>query len=379
MKNSNKIYHLLILILFLTLILKLIFSLFLKKEYQMEIKKFYPEIYIKENNKYNGSLKIKEIVESGIIYTNYYIDKKGEIKGNNRKIFSESQGLVMEYAIYMRDKELFDKSYNFLKNKMLLKNNLFSWEYDEKYNKKSKSSATIDDLRIFRNLVYANSLWNGYEEDIRKLEKGIRKIYKNGYLVDFTENGKTTKDVSVFYIDTIALKMLEIMEPSIYSGGLKKQKELIEEAKISEEIPLYYEKCILNRDGCLLEKSKNISMLNSLIIIYNKKLMNLNIDNEVKYLKEILERDGAIYSYYELDGSVARKIESTAIYSYLKKISELQGDKELLNKIKAKLDEIIGTKGLPISNDELNRELIYSFDLLTFLIAQNMEGKDENN
>ncbi len=89
-----------------------------------------------------------DFLKNGGMVTEFYVNN-----GGNDIVLSESQGLLMEIAVYTRDKELFDLSYNFLKERMRLKSGLFSWKLNLKTNEISPSNATIDDLRIYRNLM----------------------------------------------------------------------------------------------------------------------------------------------------------------------------------------------------------------------------------
>lgn len=341
----------------------LIFSGCGKEEKVEIIKVDVPKYTVNKGVFFENTVVINDLVERGSIDTNYFFINN-KIKTDNR-VLSETQGLIMEYAVYIRNKELFEKSFQYLKLNMTLKNGLFSWEYNNKDEKKSNSSATIDDLRVLKSLVYANSLWGEYEADIRQLEKGIRNLEKKGYLTDFLDRSGVSKEVSTHYVDIVAISMLAQMNKR-YEEVLKKSIELLRESRIKTEnnLPLYYE--IYNVKNKSFEKIKEINMLTYLIVIENRKAAGLNIEEDLKFLKVIFQRDGGLYSKYDLLGNPTSKIKSTAIYAYLKKIFLKEKDSDFIKKIDQEIKVLLNGNMLPISQGEGK---LYSFDLLILLLS----------
>lgn len=360
LKNNN---------LFIVLMLGiLIFSGCEKEENINIIKVEVPKYTVNKEIFFGNTAVINDLVENGSIDTNYFLINN-KMKTDNR-VLSETQGLIMEYAVYTRNKELFEKSFQYLKLNMTLKNGLFSWEYNSKDEKKSDSSATIDDLRVLKSLVYANSIWGEYETDIRQLEKGIRNLEKKGYLTDFLDRSGVSKEVSTHYVDIVAISMLAQMNKR-YEKILKKSIELLRESriKIGNNLPLYYE--IYDVKNKSFEKIKEINMLTYLIVIENRKAAGLNIVEDLKFLKTIFQRDGGLYSKYDLSGNPTSKIKSTAIYSYLKRIFLKEKDSDFIKKIDQEIKVLLNEDMLPVSQGEGK---LYSFDLLTLLLS-NLEEK----
>ena len=347
----------------------LIFSGCGKEEKVEIIKVDVPKYTVNKGVFFENTVVINDLVERGSIDTNYFFINN-KIKTDNR-VLSETQGLIMEYAVYIRNKELFEKSFQYLKLNMTLKNGLFSWEYNNKDEKKSNSSATIDDLRVLKSLVYANSLWGEYEADIRQLEKGIRNLEKKGYLTDFLDRSGVSKEVSTHYVDIVAISMLAQMNKR-YEEVLKKSIKLLRESRIKTEnnLPLYYE--IYNVKNKSFEKIKEINMLTYLIVIENRKAAGLNIEEDLKFLKVIFQRDGGLYSKYDLLGNPTSKIKSTAIYAYLKKIFLKEKDSNFIKKIDQEIKVLLNENMLPVSQGEGK---LYSFDLLILLLSD-LEEKE---
>lgn len=347
----------------------LLFSSCGKEEKVNIIKVEVPKYSIDKGIFFENTLVINNLVENGSIDTNYFLGN-AKVETDNR-VLSETQGLIMEYAVYTRNKELFEKSLHYLKLNMKLNNGLFSWEYNSKDNKKSNSSATIDDLRILKALVYANSLWGEYEVDIRQLEKGIRNLEKKGYLTDFLDKSGVSNEVSSHYIDIVSISMLSQMNKR-YEDVLKNSIELLRKNRIKTEnnLPLCYE--MYNVKSKKFEKIKEINILTYLMIIDNKRAAGLNVKEDLKFLKTIFQRDGGLYSKYDLLGNPTSKIKSTAIYAYLKIIFLKEKDNDFIKKIDQEIKVLLNENMLPVSQGEGK---LYSFDLLILLLSD-LEEKE---
>ncbi|WDC85191.1 hypothetical protein PL321_06910 [Caloramator sp. mosi_1] len=107
--------------------------------------------------------------EYGGVYTNY----KNEF--GSRDVLSESEGLAMLYYLYIKDEEGYRRHVEFVKERMMLKNNLVSWRVGEDY--KYSSSASIDDLRIVRALIIGYGVFG--DKEYYNLAKRIIGAVKN--------------------------------------------------------------------------------------------------------------------------------------------------------------------------------------------------------
>lgn len=120
-------------------------------------------------------VKEKLTGEDNGIYTNYVNDESiGDItKGHS--VLSESEGLILLYNLERNNREEFDKNLEYIKNNMLMENNLLSWRVER--GEKSNTSATIDDLRVIKSLLLADEKWNSieYRKLALKIASGIRK------------------------------------------------------------------------------------------------------------------------------------------------------------------------------------------------------------
>ncbi|MGL4848719.1 MAG: glycosyl hydrolase family 8, partial [Clostridium sp.] len=177
--------------------------------------------------------------ENGGIKTNYLNEKnEGDItKGDS--VLSESEGLMLLYYIERNDEEGFNKTFQYIKENMLLENGLISWRIDG--NEKSKVSATIDELRIIKALIIAGEKWGSVKDRYYAIEiaNGLYKNLKEGnLLVDFNDGTGNSDKVTLCYIDLLALKYLTNIDFK-WKGIYTESEKILQGGFISNEVPLY--------------------------------------------------------------------------------------------------------------------------------------------
>lgn len=312
----------------------------------------------------------KLINDDGGVYTNYQnSNSQGDItKGH--AVLSESQGMMLLYSLEINDKIRFDKTLDYIKNYMILKNNhLISWRVEE--NEKSEISATIDDLRIIKALLLAEEKWKdkSYRGIALRIEKGIsKKLIEDDILVDFNDGVSKSKTTTLCYLDLQTLKLLSELN-SYWNKILNSSVEVINNGYISDDVPLYkkefYRKEKNYDDG-------NIDMLLSLIVLYNKQEYGEDISTSIEWIKNQFIKDGYISTSYDINGKSVSNIESTSIYSLLVQISSKADDKELAElsmkkvtgfQVKNKDSIIYGGYGIEDGSQ------VYSYDNLNALFA----------
>lgn len=292
----------------------------------------------KEENILLQFIKNKLTGEDNGIYTNYInYESIGDItKGH--AVISESEGLILLYNLERDNREEFDKNLEYIKQNMIMENNLLSWriENGEKINRNS----TIDDLRVIKALLLADEKWDNieYRKLALKIASGVRKeVVDNNYLSDFHDGYNISNITSLCYLDLPALRMLSNIDYRNWKDIYDKSVELIDGGYISDELPLYAK----NYDR--VEKSydnEDIDTLWSAIVILNKVEDARDITNSISWIKNKFKKDGKIFAFYSREnGEPISDIESTAIYSILVQIGSNIGDFELevmaMNRIKA--------------------------------------------
>lgn len=306
------------------------------------------------------------------IYTNYLKENSdGDItKGHD--VLSESEGIIMLYAVEEGDKGLFNKHYEIVKESMITKDALVAWRKNKE--EKSETSATIDDFRIIKALIYGYSRWGDFK--YRKTAIDIsNSIYKNlivnNRVIDFKDEYGKAKDTTICYLDLNTMKLLSEVDKkwnNVYEDSIA----LIKKAKISKELPLY-KKVYINEKN-FFEESNDVDMLLSLITILNKiEASEGKEEISIKWIKKQFDETGVLCSFYDINtGKAKTNVESTAIYSTAAMIFSELGDKTYYNKmlkklqtfqVKDKNSEVYGSFG----NAETKQ--VYSFDNLNALLA----------
>ncbi|EIF6296998.1 glycosyl hydrolase family 8 [Clostridium perfringens] len=313
----------------------------------------------------------KDLSKSGYgIYTNY-IDKSSEgdiTKGHS--VLSESEGIMMLYSVNANNKELFDEHFDIVKE-MRLKNGLISWRKEGDEN--SPSSATIDELRIIKALLLANNRWNSFYYKFYAINIAnslLKHAEENETLVDYIDNYGKGNTTTLCYLDLPTMKLLSQVDKK-WEGIYEKSNSIIENGKISEEVPLYRK--VFYEETQKYDEEENVDFLLSTIVILNRIEAGENEESSIKWIKEKFKKDGFLVATYNgKNGDATSQIESPSIYSNVALIANYIGDKELFIKaidklkyyqIKNKDSVLYGGFGDEKTNS------VYSFDNLNALLA----------
>lgn len=304
------------------------------------------------------------------IYTNY-LDKSSEgdiTKGHS--VLSESEGIMMLYAVNSNNQELFDSHFDIVKD-MRLKNGLISWRKDG--NENSPSSATIDELRIIKALLLANNRWGNFYYKFYAINIAnslVKHAEENGTLVDYIDNYGKGNTTTLCYLDLPTMKLLSQVDNK-WKNIYEKSNQIIENGRISEVVPLY--KKVFYQETQKYDEDENVDLLLSTIVILNRIEAGENEENSIRWIKDKFEKDGfLVATYNSQNGGATSQIESPSIYSNVALIANYIGDKELFNKainklkyyqIKDKNSTFYGGFG-----DEKSQS-VYSFDNLNALLA----------
>lgn len=313
------------------------------------------------NNKLSSS--------DGGIYTNYKDETNSGDITKGHSILSESEGMMLIYYLYNGDKEKFEEKYNFIKENMLLDDNLLSWRIKDE--DRPNVSATIDDLRITKALLYGSDSFTSikYRNMALKISNSIYKnLITDNLPIDFKDESGKSNLSTLCYLDLPTLKMLNKLDKKwekIYNESLK----VVNEGFVSKELPLYRK--YYNVDEKKYDDEK-IDTLLSLIVINNKAECNEDVSESVNWIKEQLGTKGYLSSTYDIKTNEESKIESTAIYAMVAQLAKTINDNELYNRAieKMKVFQITNDKSAIYGSfgDEKS-ESVFSYDNLNALLA----------
>lgn len=305
--------------------------------------------------------------EDGGIRTNYLQEKDTSLKYTD--VLSESQGLMMEYAVIIKDKVLFEDSLKYITNRMR-KDPLTAWVVTDKG--ASRVNSSLDDLRIFRVMTKADELWGGYSDKLENYARALSHYNtQNQNLVneyDFKHN-KKSKQLKLCFADFEALELLSkrgAQWEKVYQNSIS----TVEKGYISDEFPLYYSQYDYSKKTYIQD---DINMSEGMVTLLNLASIGRLQPKTVEWIKTALEGDG-IFARYKTDGSIVEgyRYESTAIYGLVCMIAQTIGDETLANKALAKMEAMRifdSTNKLDGAFGNADGTGIYSFDQCIALLT----------
>ncbi|MGB8450894.1 MAG: TlpA disulfide reductase family protein [Anaerocolumna sp.] len=285
-------------------------------------------------------------------------------------VISESQGIMMEYALLKKDKPLFDKYFGYVKQHMLSNTELASWLIAD--GDVSSSNSLVDDLRIYKCLWKANELWGSYDDMLKFWKKNIY-LYniQNNHLVDSYDFKKQYKSnrLTLCFADFKSLKLLSDRDTdyeSVYNNAL----ETVEDGYISDDFPFYHS--WYNYKKKEYEES-GLNMAEAVYLILNLAEAGKQKESSINWLKDKVA-SGGIKARYSTNGEVVKgyNYESTAIYAMVAMIGKEIGDAKMTSDALARMERLRVNDKNSLLNGSFgtnNGDDIYSFDQCMALLA----------
>lgn len=268
-----------------------------------------------------------------------FASKNGLLSTNltNRKneYLAESMGLLMLYFIQTNDKTNYMKSFQAVKQSLILPNHLISWEIKE--GKRSDTNALIDDLRLVKALDLGARKWRNKEVK-QLLSKTIdaNKAYTmyEDYFVDFgsEQSENRAKEITLSYATPSYYKRMKLT-PEI----LEKNVEVIRNAP-QDANGLYAKKFDIQTKTYQFDDT--VHMIDQLLTARNVQ----EIKSTSKFhqlLKEKMKKDGKLYGQYNRKTlQPVVRYESPAVYSYAIFYSQAVKDKTLEKAINKRMNQL---------------------------------------
>ena len=304
----------------------------------------------------------------GGVYTTF-IDSNGD-SPTGRDVLSESQSLLMEYAVLTQELELFESSWSFAKEH-LYRDGVFAW-YATADGKQANANALIDDLRIYRALKGANELWGGYDAELAALAEAIREHNtRKGHLAgyyDFQQRRVGTT-LPLFYIDLEALRDLA-EENANFAEAVREAEDILRGGYIGDDFPLYYS-VYDHSTGKYSEESMNTS--EALMTLYHAVKAGVAERKSIDWLAKKVET-GTLAARYHIDGRVVRGFDydSTAVYAIAALIGAEAGNARLYTCARNRMEKYYVTERTSLQgsfSDRADGSDIIAFDQLMPLLV----------
>ncbi|MHB8128392.1 MAG: TlpA family protein disulfide reductase [Mobilitalea sp.] len=279
----------------------------------------------------------KELTAEGGVHVNY-METDGESPAGF-DVLSESQGIMMEYAVLKEDKELFDRYLDYVLQNMLMPNSLAGWMVTKEEGA-AKTNALVDDLRIFKAVYQANQRWGGYDELVKRWGVNILEYNtSNKHLVDHYDSKakKKAKRITICFLDLEAIELLNTVENS--NWDLYEQSyQLVEGGFISNDFPLYYSWYDYKEKEYVKD---NLNMAEAMHTLLNLARVGELKDETIAWLEKSLE-NGGIKARYTTAGEIVEdyNYESTAIYAMVAMIGEEIGNAKMVTKAVARMESM---------------------------------------
>lgn len=300
------------------------------------------------------------IGEDGGVFTTL-LNKHGTAP-TGHDVLSESQGLLMEYAVLTQNRALFEQSWQYAKES-LHRDGIFAW-YATETGEQADANALIDDLRIYRALKSADALWGGLETELASLAEAIlAHNVSKGQPVGFYDfrQKRAGNTVPLFCLDTEALGDL----------GLRQQaEEILRGGYISDAFPLYYSSYD-HSSGKYCTGSLNTS--EALLTLYQAVRAGLARQESLEWLESKVV-SGTLAARYDVGGQVVKGFDydSTAAYAIAALIGAECGNARLYTRARHRMEKyyVTGSSALQGSfSDRADGSDIIAFDQLMPLLV----------
>ena len=276
-----------------------------------------------------------QMIEAGGMHSEY--SKDSNKKTYQSDVLSESQGLLLEYAVVKEDQELFERSFAYIEDQMC-RDALPAWRVSN--NKADRVNALIDDLRIYGALVKAEALWGGYDEQVARYQENLKEYgLSKGKYIDFYDF-KAKKPADRF---TLCYADFEVMsqlaeEDEEWKAAYDQAFSIVKNGKISSSFPLYYS--WYSYDDSRYEETE-LNMAEAMVTLFHLAEIGQLPQDTITWLDQQLNGAG-IMARYDVNGNVVTgyHYESTAIYAFAAMIGEEIGDAEMTGKALNKMEKM---------------------------------------
>lgn len=297
---------------------------------------------------------------------------------NDRYILLESQGQLMEYALLVKDKNLFESVLNNLQTYFTAPKGYYYWRLNLQGNQPDDATALVDQLRLLRSLDEAST-------DFGELTYKIKAFFLafNLYKYNRDENvfcdsydgriGKAEQKISLFYIDPVGLETLSADFPPA-KQSVRSTLDILKNAPLNNQgfFPSNYNL----QTGSYVWPEKFTTVEQLYTIDYAQKA-GMNVNKFLDFLHKSIQANGKIFSTYHADGSPDGVNDSAAVYALAARIFHQAGDNKdeqwcyerMLAYRISDQPELQGAFGYETAKSA------FAFDQMEALLTLNQEGK----
>ena len=330
----------------------------------------YSEKYTNVQARTDSFVRNQFIMENGGVRTNFHARTYTPEFAVNTDVLSESQGLLMEYAVAIDDEPLFSQMLNYIE-KTLVIDNIISYRYSDEYGL-FQANAAIDDFRIIRALINASEVFNN-QRYLELANHYAVNLYQTNVvensLVDYhvLDYKQHSNILTLCYADFKSMQML--MKPdnhwaSVYDSAM----HTVQNGYISDTFPLFataYE----YQSGTYTDN--DIVTCQSLLTALHLAEVGRCPEETIAYIKTLVA-NRELFNTYDSTGISVTNIYSTTDYALASMLGKIVGDYELQAKALEQMMHLhVKEKRSPVYGGfaDVNTNEAYSFDNLNALLA----------
>lgn len=282
-------------------------------------------------------------------------------------VLSETQGLMLEYALAADRQPLFDYTMTYVRNSMT-RSGLCAWQTDD--GKMADVNASLDDLRILHGLIRAEKAWGGYGQEISYREQALyTRCVRDGWMRDFASltGEQTSADVTLCYQDVAAMRALGDYRPAWHELA-DRAEAMLSHGLISADFPLYWPR-YLPEDNSFT--GQVVQMNEAMVTVLNAARAGVSQEATLDWLQARLA-EGYIPGAYTLQGEPAAgyEFESTATYALLVQIGLETGRSEMARMALQEMERMrCFTAPLTGGYGHTDGMMLYTFDLVQAMLA----------
>jgi hypothetical protein len=311
----------------------------------------------------------KMISRGGGVRTNYLDEPHEANFATGEEVLSESQGLLMLYAVAIHDEALLKSALSYVQS-TLDTGRIISYRYEDDEHI-YHVNALVDDLRIIRALLLAGDTFDGrYSETaIGFADRLYKTNVKDGLAYDMYDEqyGVTNDFITLCYIDFDTMRRLSA-DDARWDKVYTAMRDIVKQGYIGDAFPMFAASYSY-RERRYLEG--DINMVEATLTALNLARIGECPEKTLDWLRDKL-REGVVYGSYDREGKASSRIESTAIYAICALIAKEVHDEDMysmsINKMNGlqvtdEMSEVYGAFADPASLK------LYAFDNLMALLA----------
>ena len=257
---------------------------------------------------------------------------------SGQDVLSESQGLLMDYAVQTGNVDLFRRAYAYVQNTLDM-DGLLRW-YGTATGTEAPVNALLDDLRVLRALEAGDRQFGGCQTALARHAAALAEKNRDadGNFVDFVTfaDGSKAHRLTMCYVDGVALGLLARQQPAC-AASVQAAQQLVEGAYLGDSFPFYanfydYETGQYD-DGSL-------NMAEALLTLLHQAEAGRLPEASLVWLHTQMDGNG-IWARYDIHGEVVPggEYQSPAVYALVGLIALECQDDVLLTQAVSRMED----------------------------------------